>query len=211
MINLSSYQRRFFAVATLLAASVASAQSIDFVDWKQGDRWKYKSVDMFTKLEQGTVEKVVLEIADGIYRTRFSEAAGQYDDLVRRDGTHVRAMPVGAGTFEYNELKFPVAEGKKWKSTFFFAARTNGSLGKREMDCEVADKEKVSTPSGEFDTLRIECRGYWHANGFTGRVETTRWFSPAVKWVVKFRVKAWESGRLAVADEFSLIEHQATP
>lgn len=211
MTNPTFTLRTFLGGATLLMASAVAAQSTDAIDWKPGYKWKYKVVDGFTKLESGTTEKVVLSVADGAYLTKYFRTAEQYDESVQPDGSHIRAMPVGAGTFTYSPVKFPLAEGKKWESTFFYKATPNGTLGKNERECKVAGRETVSSPAGEFDSYRIECRGYWYANGYSGKTEDTLWYAPNVKWLVKARYKFWQSGNLASQEESSLIEYQSAP
>ena len=211
MTNPTFTLRAFIGGATLFIASAVAAQSIDAIDWKPGYKWKYKVVDGFTKLESGTTEKVVLSVADGAYLTKHVGTAGQSDESVQSDGSHIRAMPVGNGMFAYNQVKFPLAVGNKWESTYFYKARSNGALGKNESECKVAEREKVASPAGEFDSYRIECRGYWYANGFSGRMEDTLWYAPNVKWLVKARYKFWQSGALASQDEHSLTEYQNAP
>lgn len=211
MTNPTRTLRALIGAMALFIASAVSAQSIDSIDWKSGYKWKYKVVDGFTKLESGTVEKVVLSVADGVYLTKYFRAAEQYDESVQPDGSHVRAMPIGAGTFTYSPVKFPLAEGKKWDSTFFYKTTSNGTLGKTERECKVAGREKVSSPAGEFDAYRIECRGYWYANGYSGKQEDTLWYAPDVKWLVKARYKFWQSGALASHDEVSLTEYKNAP
>ena len=84
-------------------------------------------------------------------------------------------------------LRFPIAVGNKhdYKELPF----PNGN-GHSSATCQVKGEEKVTVPAGVFDTVRIECAGFWTQvfdGSFRGRQTETLWYAPAISRLVKWQ------------------------
>ena len=100
------------------------------------------------------------------------------------------AAPNGAGNRLLNRqpnddnLRFPLSVGKKYS----VKSHWDNGEGYTELKAEVQAFEKVKVEAGEFDAYRIKYEGWWTRtkNGnFSGRAESTQWYAPTVKRLIK--------------------------
>lgn len=94
-------------------------------------------------------------------------------------------------------FKFPLVVGDTWKTSFAGEA-TNKSKSKTDLDVRVVAREKVKTPAGEFDSVKIESEGWINGVTWSGaiRMSEVRWYAPAIGWVVKTEYKDFRDGQL---------------
>ncbi len=227
MSNFLNTARLIVTLSVSTGSSLAAAQSIDSLNWKAGYNWKYQVIDGWSDREIGSARWTVNNVDRDTYYVdpigtggknsgtlmNYRPIAKDYGEIIRRDGSHVRALPLGDGNYEYFDIKFPLIIGGKWKYTAYYPGITGGANGTRDMSCEVIGQENVKTVAGSFSTYRIDCSGFWRNDGgFNGRVKTSAWYSPDVKWFVKLTDKFWgHSGGLYGNEEFLLVEYKSEP
>lgn len=86
----------------------------------------------------------------------------------------------------YPQVVFPLEVGKKWSGKYNGFATSEDAKWDGNVSCEVKAFEKVKVAAGELDAFRIECVDNWTALFFfSGTINTTRWYAPAAKAVVK--------------------------
>lgn len=112
-------------------------------------------------------------------------------DMVK-SGSSGRTFSPSAGM-----LRFPLTVGDRWKAE----SDTTGASGDRTRntaDCQVFGVEKVPVPAGEFDAMRVECKGWINGVSWTGsmRWETTQWYAPEAARTVKTIYKDWRGSQL---------------
>jgi hypothetical protein len=210
MINLignSEIRLSTVTASLLLVVAIQSfSQPIEGLKWSKGDKWKYETTDLWTKLVVSSFEREVIDtLADG-FRTKVSGTNMQEtEEIVKADGTQQRKSVDGV-RFDYRMPPFPLFVGNKWETTNH--AFSKGSPMKTDLKCNIAASEEVAVPAGKFDTFRIECKGYWYKPaGYSGRVEQTLWFSEKTGWMVKYRYKDWYNTSVYGNDESVLVEY----
>jgi hypothetical protein len=199
MPELSRFLTIISLLANLLVFSFESraATSAD-LELKEGDFWKYQHVDLWTGNVTGTSTRTVRKAGvEGGVAVVVDIAREKYDEEIQRDGSIVRPMPpvpIGKGTFAYSYLKFPLSRGNEWKTTSFRFWALSAVMVRIDWKCKVEDEERVSTPAGQFDTIRVQCNGWWHDRGWSGPEDQTLWYAPATRWIVKNRYVERKSG-----------------
>lgn len=137
-------------------------------DFKVGDSYSYRVIDLLTKVEGETRTQTVTEVTDS--------------EVIYNNGKSVRDLlgnvqKGGRGqTFTGNQIY--IAEysvGKKW-TTKYSGTRPNGKEDEWEIDFKVVGKERVTVPAGTFDTFKVEGKGSMRNLGAT--VKTTYWIAP---------------------------------
>jgi len=84
-------------------------------------------------------------------------------------------------------VKFPLQVGTK--HSYEKQPWPNGN-GHNSGTCEVTGQEKITVPAGAFDTVKIECSGYWNRvvdGTFSGRFTEALWYAPSVRRYAKWR------------------------
>jgi len=99
--------------------------------------------------------------------------------------TDLMGNTLKAGNLSFDApLQFAPAElhiGKKW--TAAFVRNDRGQVSSAFYDLNIVSRERVAVPAGEFDTFRIEGRG-WNKT-FGARVEVNFWLVPGLIFPVK--------------------------
>ncbi|WP_217125942.1 hypothetical protein [Hydrogenophilus thiooxidans] len=182
-------------------------------EFVKGERWVYQRIDMWTDKVENKYEQVFAEVLDNklVFRSKSltSDEAPQTlyfsQDLNPCRILQSENVEICSGPF-----KFPLRSvGERW--SFKKLPWRNGK-GYYDADCELKTQEKVSTPAGEYDTLRIECKGFWQQTmdgSNSGRYEETFWYAPTVKRFVRSDFNTWTSGgRMDSRTRTELIEVQ---
>lgn len=174
-----------------------------------GDVAKYRTIDLWNKSELRTTQTELVEI--------------QADRMVTRDTTSTRTTPrTSYFTREWQPcrslrdadqpvcagaLSFPMQVGNKHR--FEKLPWSNGE-GHSSGDCEVAAAESITVPAGTFDTLKLECSGYWtrvFGGTFVGREKTTIWYAPKISWIARLAYTNFNSsGKLDTQELVELVE-----
>ena len=196
---------RALALLTLCFISVAGAfaqsrpESIDGPTVKVGDVWIYNKLDGWSKLlEDVSVVKVKKVAADGIFLEATGLDGTHVADILRnRDFNLVRiegrdfaqtALPY------YPNFAFPLQIGKTWRHTVDLAhTKQPDKTVKADLEGRVIGFESVTVPAGTFFALKIEVKGAYSGRNqegsWSGRIEDTLWYSPAVRNAVRYEYK----------------------
>jgi hypothetical protein len=196
----------------LLAAS-AQAQITFPVErpiLKVGDSWSYERTDLWTNQTMAGVSTLV-----------FKEARGDklYFNGINRDGRvaewvrniDLNSVSTVRGIEQVDQqFKWPMIENAKY--TYKTLNTRNQWEWTYEPTCTVEGKEMVKTRAGEFETVKIYCKGFWAntpGNGTnSGTNESIVWYSPLVKQGVKYQNKSWNNQRLDTQTKDELVEYK---
>jgi hypothetical protein len=187
--------------ALALMPALAAAQDMPAPEFKLGDRWSYREADLLTKNETGRLTESVSAVDGGAVWIDARRQARTWwrVDAARRVFAEQFAFADGAPgergkTIATNDggcaYPWPLKVGQKFdcvESVTF----PNGWKVRYELKWEVEAAERVQTPAGAFDTLRLKAAGY--ANNDTtnqsSRHERLVWLAPAVKREVKHEIR----------------------
>jgi hypothetical protein len=137
-------------------------------NYKVGDRYRYRVVDLFTKLETREARGgMVKEMTD----TEVIYGNGRITDLL---GNVVRDQQ--GRTFVGNQIF--VAEysvGRRW-TTIFRGTRGDFEEDEWTMDLKVVAREPVTVPAGTFDAFKVAGEGFVRGNGH--RIQMAYWVAP---------------------------------
>ena len=182
----------FISVSSLLITLPVKAQ-IQFPviqpTSKVGEIAKYRTVDLWNNSEQSVSENVLVDIEADYFVTRLTETANPAPRTIRasRSWNFCRSLRNNDKTVCDGALKFPKQLGNK--HSYKELPWANG-LGHFSASCEVVGEEKVTVPSGTFDTLRINCAGFYQRvfdGNWNGRFNTVTWYAPAIGRVTKIQ------------------------
>jgi len=138
-------------------------------DFKIGDSWQYRVIDLFTKIER-TVDQRITEITPS--EVRFSN--GLVTDLL---GNYLKL----AEGSRLTQAQFFIQEysvGKKWTSRWH-SIFGSGETSDVEWNFRVAAREKLTVPAGTFDAFRVEYDGWGYQAGT--RYDGRHWIAPGIK------------------------------
>jgi len=180
------------ALVGSIAPNVALAQKVDRPEMKIGDRWKMERKDGFTKVVQFTEEITVVSVAaDKTAITLDGQPSAMTPDLsILENARFQYEQP-------YDLLKFPLESGKEWSFKPKWKNKQSGQTFSGTFDAEVKGFEKIQTPAGEFDAIKIEAKGY-----LAWSVRITYWYAPKAKAIVRM---IWQDRKCDFTSE--LIEY----
>ncbi len=155
--------------------TIAFAQKVDRPEIKIGDRWKMERKDGFTKVVQFTEEIAVVNVApDKMTITLDGQPSVMTPDLsILENARFQYEQP-------YDLLKFPLESGKEWSFKPKWKNKQSGQTFSGTFDAEVKGFEKIQTPAGDFDAVKIEAKGY-----LAWSVRITYWYAPKAKAIVR--------------------------
>lgn len=80
----------------------------------------------------------------------------------------------------------PLEVGRAWESVHEIKTAT-GALSRLKLESTVVAREKLPTPAGEFDTWRIDSKGYLSGLSWQGGWGITQkvWYAPSIDRVVR--------------------------
>lgn len=187
------------AAAILLAPAFVRAQvqfPVGMPTPKVGEVAKYQTTDLWNNKELSTTGTEVVELQPEriVSRSKRSDQAEPRTTLATREWQPCRTMQnsdklVCAGSF-----KFPMELGGRHK--YENLPWPNGN-GHSSAECEVKALEKVTVKAGTFDSVRIECGGYWNrvfGGVVSGRQVETLWYAPSISRMVKSQYTDYNSG-----------------
>jgi hypothetical protein len=183
------------ALALMAMASSTSAQAVDAPTYAVGDTWTLK-------VGNDTREVKVLKVDDG-GNTEMVGYLGQCPTCIVQldrsltilavldgggkpaDPTQIGFVPMGAA---WRLFSFPLEPKKQWD--FTASAFLRGKYENYEMTNRVVALDDVKTPAGLFKAYRIVRDVVLKGGQAMGRQrdatwQTTAWFAPDVKFVVK--------------------------
>lgn len=171
------------------SASVSYSQTVDkpveHPTLTVGDTWTYRTVDSWTDKELSQFK--LLFTGKENERNVFSNTNKTTEKVTKlKTDLDLNVCRSTKGSTEIlcsGVYKFPMFIDQK--TTYEYSFKD----GSYQAKCTVEEAEKVTVPAGVFDTLRIECNGFW--GNFTaipsasGRYKEIYWYAPSVKRYVK--------------------------
>ncbi|HET7095910.1 MAG TPA: hypothetical protein VFJ68_00880 [Casimicrobiaceae bacterium] len=230
MTSLARSLTMSFAVGSLAAlvggagvpGSTGSGSAAEGPAYRVGDRWVYHGDDGFrVKTEWDETHEVTTIGADGI-AARITLKGGL--DLTR---TELWSAPgqvkVGAifdnATRRFEEplhrYDFPLAPGKVWNQWVWNFNEFTKARGQINRYVSVSGWEKVTTPAGTFDAIklwmvmRLDDETFWR---FATTCNYTVWYAPAAKAIVReerraqYVEKSGEHGGATIRAQYGVIE-----
>jgi hypothetical protein len=141
--------------------------------FKVGDSYSYREIDLFTKLETKTTVTKITQITE--------------DQVIFGDGRLVTdlfgnqlKLPDGR-TFTGAQFYIPeYAIGKKW-STHFKVMLPNGTTNDNEVEFRVVAREQITVPAGTFDAFRVEGEGWARGQFGSLSLKPKYWIAPGIR------------------------------
>ncbi len=171
-------------------------------NYKAGDRYRYRVVDLFTKLESREGRGgMVKQVTD----TEVIYGNGRVTDLLG----NMSKDPQGR-TFVGNQIF--IAEysvGRRW-TTIFRGTNLHDEENEWTLDLKVVGREAHTVPAGTFDAFKVQGSGYVRTKGF--RVQMTYWVAPdRVRPFIaqEFTVQG-QGGRYRKTDRVELVDFRQT-
>lgn len=132
-------------------------------DYKVGDSYTYRVVDLLTKVAGATKTHTVTSVND-------SEVI--YDDgkMVRDLLGNVRKGEGGVASDGNQTYVSEYSVGKKW-TTRYNGLRLNGVPDLWDLNYKVVAKERITVPAGTFDAFKVEGEGFILKLGANIRVQ----------------------------------------
>jgi hypothetical protein len=199
--------RRFAWTAVLLAGCASPLPqnppagmpvSVAAPEVRAGDTWTYRVTDGYTGIVRGEQRETVTAVSGG----RITVSA----PLERSDGVQIydtewnwlRRPATNLQTFEYRPayraFDFPLHAGKQWRERLTATDPADGRRFPVWIDGVVLGWERIRTPAGEFDTLKIERRvyfEYWeYALRGRSQIHEVEWYAPQVRQSVRREMKS---------------------
>lgn len=117
-----------------------------------GDRYHYRRIDLFTRLEDEPVRRRVTAVTET--EVVFNEGRFVTDLL----GNPLR-LPSGAVWSPNQTVPAEFAVGKRW-NTRFRMINPEGDEGVMELELRIVDREPITVQAGTFNAFRVEARGW---------------------------------------------------
>lgn len=176
---------------------------------KVGEIAKYRTVDLWNNAELSTSQSDLVEITGERLITRFkiSTDPEPRTNNFNRSWNPCRSLRNSDKVVCDGAIKFPMQVGTKYDFTEM--PWTNGQ-GFSSMKCEIKSEEKLTLAAGAFDTLRIECAGFWtrrFEGSSSGRASETLWYAPLIGRMVKSQsVSLLPNGSPNIKTQTELVE-----
>jgi hypothetical protein len=156
-------------IVSAAANPFSRGTAVTDLDYRVGDRFVYRTIDLLTKIEAANKGKLtVTEINDNevIYNkgAYISDLLG--NTIKWWDGTRYGPSQFYAGEYSL---------GRKW-ATRYPVTYTNGHKDAIEYDFKVVGKETITVPAGTFDCFRVEGTGWVMGIGLSLQVKY--WVAP---------------------------------
>ena len=171
------------ALASVIAASSATAQKADPPIVKVGDRWKFVEYYSVATAEPNRDWLVTSVTSSQIAGTENGETLALTPELNVLESPRNRYSNPKA-------LSFPLEIGKQWRYSSEWLFKATGSKGTATIDVEIVSYEKVDVPAGDFEAFKLKSKG--SMRGVTTKnslidaeITSTYWYAPAARAVVK--------------------------
>ncbi|MBI3376419.1 MAG: hypothetical protein HY017_32280 [Betaproteobacteria bacterium] len=168
------------------------------INYRIGDRYRHRLVDVLTRIESRRVNRVVTAISD----TEVTFSNGNLiTDLLGNTIRNNRGQT-------FTDRQIFVAEyslGRKWTTTFR-GTRRDLVPDVWTIAFKVVARESITVPAGTFDAFKVEGSGY--ASDFGNRHQITYWIAPEKlrSFVAYESVESNRGGRrLTVTDRAELV------
>lgn len=178
------------ALCAALGAGTSLAQAslpIERPTIKLGDAWTSRILDGWNNKETGQITHTVAGLEGNKVLVRsHSLPSDQTQTLTfTPDWQPCRSMQNSAELVCAGPLQFPLTDGHRHS---YMKLPSGSGTTYYSGDCEGRGMEKVRVPAGEYDAVKMECKGTWtrvFGGSFTGQFDETVWYAPAVRNRVK--------------------------
>jgi len=211
--GLDSIARGVARAASILAFAAVPAAAAPAA----GDGYTYRVSNMYNnevwgkadyRVERIEAGRVVIAFATDVLALGVARTEVYTDDgnglalaLINHDRpvAYEFASPLPA-------YQFPLDPGKSWSMR---VGAVNAQTGKRvnvRVDGDVAGTERISTPAGSFDTIRIKrsiYAGDWDGFRFETNIVETEWYAPALGRAVRLERNSSYFDQQRCSDEMS--------
>ncbi|MGB0129006.1 MAG: caspase family protein, partial [Rhodocyclaceae bacterium] len=185
-----------------------------------GDTWTYRLRSRWANVGERIVVARVLDSAPGEIRDSLSlENAASKGEERKFDGRVIVAERQAGGVTisELNPYLAAFARmtpGERWQPVAI--PDLPGSATPWNAQARIVDKERVKTPAGEFDALRIQLDAHRTVIGGSlplttepARIDQILWYAPEVKRLVRYQRKVFTTnGRVLDEDTLELIRFE---
>ena len=193
---LSAFIFSFVGCASLHAFATTAGPATPVPSYQVGDRWTYQAQDGFRAkqqwietheviaVDQSGIKVRITQKGDGIFNVRTEEwsAPGQVRVGALYDH-ETRYFEVPLQRFD-----FPLAAGEKWDQWVRDSDESTQTHGTINRYVRVGGWEKVSTPAGTFDAIKLGVVMHLDDGEFWRGPTTCTysvWYAPAVRNVVR--------------------------
>jgi len=162
---------------------------------KVGEVARYATIDLWNNRQLSATESQLVEIQAErlVVRTKRSDQAEFRTVLFTRDWQPCRSMQGSDVLVCDGALKFPLQPGGKMR--YDKLPWPNGQ-GHSSAECEVKGEEKLTVAAGTFDTVKVECAGFWNrlfGNTSSGRQVEAYWYAPKIGRFVRSQYTDYNS------------------
>ena len=171
-------------LSSLIPEKKADDAVIEKPEWKIGDQWIYavrypgdKPLTIRTIVREDKFEGVGAYVmkAEGGESFHSKKTLERLAAVKGRELTSKRHSPS-------HYFAWPLTLGKRWSNSYSWENVVTKNKYKPTLSMVVSDLAKVTVPAGTFLAARVQ--GY---DARTGRLVQEYWYSPATKWIIKFR------------------------
>jgi hypothetical protein len=190
----AAVSRRIAAIA-LAGLSFALAAQEAQRPARVGDVHVY-SAEMKTERKRYEEKVTVTAIEGERIRTQHvrSDRPDPTQGIYARDWATVLSGNSGAAFEPAMKVLGPLEVGRGWESVHE-VKNAAGALSRLKLESTVVAREKLATPAGEFDTWRIDSKGYLSGLSWQGGwgISQKVWYAPAIDRVVRFEYREQRS------------------
>lgn len=162
-------------------------------NFKVGDSYHYREIDLFTKLETQKIGNRITEITED--QVRFNDGrlvTDLFGNLIRAGGGNV---------FTGAQFFIPdYAIGKKW-ATRYRITYPKGGANEFEVDFRVIARERITVPAGAFEAFHVEGKGWGRGDRGSLSVKIDYWIAPGIRRPVASEDYRRGSGGRVIANE----------
>lgn len=194
------------AVLTCLSAifNYASAQALaERPQYKVSDSWTFEHRDGYTGNVTGKSTRTIKSISDDKI---------EYDINGDPATSDISGNPISDKKVDSDKpqlyLQFPLEVGKSWKFDNGWHNKEGGWKGNQTYSVKVVSLEKITVPAGEFETYRLEAKGFFNNTtaNFSGAQTTIYWYSPLLRRVIKTEYKGANNKNMTQLIEYKLAD-----
>jgi hypothetical protein len=175
------------AAIALAGLSFAAAAQEAQRPTRVGDVHVY-SVEMKAERKRYEEKVTVTAIEGERIRTQHvrSDRPAPGEGIYARDWATFLSGNSGAAFEPAVKVTGPMEVGRVWESVHEVKSPT-GALSRMKLEFTVAAREKLVTPAGEFETWRVDSKGYLSGVSWQGGWGITQkvWYAPAIDRVVR--------------------------
>jgi hypothetical protein len=182
----------FFQVAVVLlgmtAVSLFAQEQAAKPTFNEGDTWRFNIVETgfqasSTEMLQGNYE---VTYSQGKIKAAAVSGDKKEEVATGQDRPAETLLGLVASSEIFQNLKFPLSAGQKWKYSYRWKAQGAKNPSTRNVEIEVAGIEQVATPAGTFKAFKLQQNAFWPRPQLGQFTSTTIYFySPETKSVVK--------------------------